>query len=213
MSFFCFLIDDGTSTAETGPLLAREKKSDFFLYWAFFFVFYRACRGRWTAFGRWVRPAERKRSGGSIPRTERFVRSRCSQPCRSAVIGVLIFSRRPLITCTSRIPGHGPGRAWAGSKKAHGRKLRPRPYHQAYFSSPSPAHLVKSLEKPLGLRAVGRASSLKCQYAKPKPVQALLVGSKLRPKPGPRASPSGLGPGFLGRAWVGRQGRAGDGQV
>ena len=93
-------------------------------------------------------------------------------------------------------PWTGPGRAWAGPKKAHGKKLRPRPYHRAYISSPSPAHLVKSPEKPLALRAVGRASSLKCQYVKPKPVQALLVGSKLRPKPGPWASPSGLGHGF-----------------
>ena len=73
------------------------------------------------------------------------------------------------------------GWAWVGPKKSQGKKLRPRPYHRAYFSSPSLAHLVKSPEKPLGLRAVGRASSLKCQYAKPKPVQALLVGSKLRP--------------------------------
>lgn len=92
------------------------------------------------------------------------------------------------------ISSHGPGRA--GPKKAHDRKLRPRlsqalPSGLLFKPKPGP-----SGKKPLGLRAVGRTSSLKCQYAKPKPVQALLVGSKLRPKPSPRASPSGLGPGF-----------------
>mgnify|MGYP005843906391 CR=1 FL=1 len=93
---------------------------------------------------------------------------------------------------------------WAGPKKAHGRKLRPRPSQALplgllFKPKPSP-----SSKKPLGLRAVGRASSLKCQYicqaqARPSPAGGLKTQAQARPMGKP------IGP----RPWILRPGLGG----